>query len=85
MYAFGNLANTRLSAFYLRVLISNFLRISVPDARKIVENLQHASNDDFITTLQHHHNNYIQKASLEGYSYKSIYNNHKAHLAKAKI
>jgi hypothetical protein len=80
MYTFSDLTKTRTYAFYLRVLISNFLRISVSDARKIVENLHNVSNDEFITTLQNHHNKYIQKTSLERYSHKSIYNNHKVHL-----
>lgn len=75
---YSELLKERDSAFYLRILISNFLRITVADARKIAESLKDLSNDKVLNLLKERHNNYIKKEK----SSKSINNNIKANLNK---
>lgn len=65
------LLEERDTAFYLRILVSKFLRISVPDARKIVEPLRGESNDTFLSSIQKHHSTYIKKEKSAKWLYNS--------------
>lgn len=75
---YSDLLKKKTSAFYLRVLVSNFLRIPVPEARKMVDSLENTADCVFVEVLKNEHSKYIKKDK----PYKSIYNNHKANLTK---
>lgn len=75
---YSDLLKHHKSAFYLRILVSNFLRIKVPAARTIVEGLINTSNEEFLNVINKHYKLYIKKEK----PYKSIYNNYKANLQK---
>jgi 2-polyprenyl-3-methyl-5-hydroxy-6-metoxy-1,4-benzoquinol methylase len=74
--SYSDLLKERDSAFYLRILISHFLRITVPEARIIVESLKNATDEEFVTNLKNHHANYERKEK----SLKWLYNHQKANL-----
>jgi len=72
------LLNHHKSTFYLRILVSTFLRVKMSIAKSILETLIDKTNDEFINILKDYHTQYRKKDT----SYKEVLHNHIGHMKR---